>query len=77
MSNSSNDKSDLAKSNMKNATIWAVVIGLVTVGLVFWILESQGLVIRLIAGVAAGVAVAMSSYRKSLAENSGKSKKSE
>jgi hypothetical protein len=66
MSNLSNGQTDPTKPNTKNATIWAAVVGLVTAGLVFWILGSQSFVIRLIAGVASGVAVAISSYRKSV-----------
>ena len=66
MSNSSNDQTEPTKPSMKNATIWAAVVGLVTAGLVFWILGSQSFAIRLIAGAASGVAVAMSSYRKSV-----------
>lgn len=66
MSNSSNDRTEPTKPNTKNATIWAAVVGLVTAGLVFWILGSQSIVIRLIAGAASGVAVAISSYRKSV-----------
>lgn len=66
MPNSSNQPSEPTKLNTKGAAIWAAVVGIITVGLVFWILGSQSFVIRLIAGVAGGVAVAMSSYRKSV-----------
>lgn len=77
MSNPSNDHSEPPKPNTKNAIIWAVVVGIATACLVFWILDSQSIVVRLTAGVASGVAVAISSYRKSVAANSGTGKNSE
>ncbi len=67
MSESPNSKSDPAKPNKKNTLIWAAVVGLGTSALVFWILSSQSFTARLIAGIVAGVAVAISSYRKSAA----------
>ncbi|OUS08305.1 hypothetical protein A9Q96_02270 [Rhodobacterales bacterium 52_120_T64] len=67
MSDSSNDQSEPKMPNTKSAIIWAAVIGMVTVGLVFWILSTQSIVTRLIAGTVSGVAVAISSYRKSVA----------
>jgi len=69
MPDSSNNQTEPKTPNKKNATIWAAVIGLITAGLVFWILGSQSIMIRLIAGVAGGVAVAISSYRKSAADS--------
>jgi len=77
MSNSSNDQPETTDSNPKNSTVWAAVVGLGTAGLVFWILGSQSIVIRLIASVAGGVAVAISSYRKSVAANSRSGNKSD
>jgi len=74
MPNSSNDQFEPIKLSTKNATIWAAVVGVVTAGLVFSILGSQSFLTRVVAGVVSGVAVAVSSYRKSLAvkPNSGK-----
>ena len=51
----------------KGATIWSVVLGLFCTGMVFWILDEQSTLIRLGASVLGGVAVAVSSYRKSRA----------
>lgn len=76
MTNSSNDRSDPKPSNTNNAAIWAAVVGLGTAGLVFWILDSQGIIARIIAGIASGVAVAISSYRKSAAANARSGRKS-
>jgi len=69
MSDSSNNRPEPAKPNMKSAIIWAVVVGLITAGLAFWILGSQTILVRLGAGVFGGVIVAISSYRKSITAN--------
>lgn len=60
----------------KNAIAWAAVVGLGTAGLVFWILSSQGFAARLIAGIVGGAAVAISSYRKSVAASARSGKNS-
>lgn len=70
MSNSSKERQDPNASTKKGATIWAVVIGLVCAGLVYWILGEQTTMIRLGAGALGGVAVAISTYRKSVAAGS-------
>ena len=50
----------------KSATIWAAVIGVVTMVLVFWILDQQTSLFRIGAAVAGGVVVAIAMYRKSI-----------
>ena len=70
MSNSSQEQQKPKASVNKSATIWAVIIGLVTAGLVYWIMGSQSTIIRIGAGVLGGVAVAISTYRKSVAAGS-------
>ena len=77
MANSSNDPKEPNTPSAKNATIWAAVVGLVTAGLVVWILGSQSIIVRLVAGVVSGVAVAISSYRKSAAATSDSGGKSD
>lgn len=77
MPNNPNDQPESTIPKSNNPVIWAAVVGLGTVGLVFWILGSQSIVIRLIAGVAGGVAVAISSYRKSVAASLRSSNKSD
>ena len=73
MSNSSKEQQELNASIKKGATIWAVIIGLVTAGLVYWIMGSQSTIIRMGAGAVGGVAVAIAMYRKSLASASAQS----
>ncbi|MBL4873610.1 MAG: hypothetical protein JKY41_09505 [Rhodobacteraceae bacterium] len=77
MPNHPNEPLEPKPLTKNNAVIWAIVVGLGTAGLVFWILGSQSIVIRLIAGVAGGVAVAISSHRKSVAANSRSENKSD
>lgn len=70
MTNSSNEPTEPQKPDTKSATIWAIVVGLITAGLVIYILGSQTILMRLIAGAASGVAVGISTYRKSIATKS-------
>lgn len=50
----------------KDSTIWAVVIGLFTTALVYWILDQQSSGFRIGAAIAGGVVVAIAMYRKSV-----------
>ncbi len=69
MSERSNNPPEPTPPNTKNSIMWAAVIGVGTAGLIFWVLSSQSFVARLVAGFVAGVAVGVSSYRKSVAES--------
>jgi len=70
MSGLSQEQQDLKDSIKKSSTIWAVVVGLVTVGIIYWILNSQTSGVRMAAAALSGVAVAISMYRKSFASGS-------
>ena len=67
MTNLPDEQHETNKVSKKGATIWSVVLGLFCAGMVFWILDEQSTLIRLGASALGGVAVAVSSYRKSRA----------
>lgn len=66
MSKPPSQNQDLDASLKKGATIWAVVIGVITAASVYWILEQQSGGFRILASIAGGVAVAIAMYRKSI-----------
>ena len=70
MSHLSQEQQDLKASITKSAAIWGVIIGLITAGLVYWIMGSQTTMIRLGAAALGGVVVVFSMYRKSFASGS-------
>ena len=65
MTQLSEEQQELQASIKKSSTIWAVVLGLITAGLVYWIMASQATMIRGGAAVIGGVIVAFAMYRKS------------
>ena len=70
MTQLSQEQQELQASIKKSSTIWAVIIGLITAGLVYWIMGSQTSMIRGGAAVIGGVVVAFAMYRKSFKSGS-------
>ena len=66
MNDLSEDEQKARDRVKKTSYIWAAAIGLGTTGLVFWILDSQETGLRLAVAILGGVAVAISTYRKSV-----------
>lgn len=70
MSRLSTEQQELQASIKKSATIWGVIVGLITAGLVYWILGSQGSGIRMGAAALGGIVVAYAMYQKSFKSGS-------
>lgn len=66
MSDLSPEEQEAKATLKKNATVWAAVIGLFTMALVYLILDQQSSGFRVGAAIAGGVAVAIAMYRKSI-----------
>lgn len=66
MSNLPPEETEINASLKKNATIFAVVIGLFTTALVYWILDQQTSGFRIGAAISGGVVVAIAMYLKSI-----------
>lgn len=70
MTQLSEEQQELQASIKKSSTIWAVIIGLITAGMVYWIMSSQATMIRGGAAVIGGAIVAFAMYRKSFKSGS-------
>ncbi|MHA1127593.1 MAG: hypothetical protein ACTSRN_01415 [Alphaproteobacteria bacterium] len=70
MTQFSQEQQELQASIKKSATIWAVVLGLITAGMVYWIMASTATTIRGGAAVLGGAVVAFAMYRKSFKSGS-------
>jgi len=74
MTNLSDEQSTLRASITKNAIIWAIILGLIVAGLAYWLLGSQGAMIRAGGAVVAGGLVAGLVYMKSMASGASEAK---
>ena len=74
MSNFSNQQQALKSSITKGAIIGAGIIGLIIAGLAYWLLGSQGSVIRSGGAVLAGLGIAALVYKKTMASGAAGAK---
>lgn len=70
MTELSQEQQDLRKSIKKIAVIWALVLGGLVTLLAYWIMGSQGTLIRIGGAIIGGVIVAISMYKKSFKSGS-------
>jgi len=74
MSNFSNQQQALKSSITKGAIIGAGIIGLIIAGLAYWLLGSQGSLIRSGGAVLAGLGIAALVYKKTMASGAAGAK---
>lgn len=74
MTSLSNEQETLRASIKKGAIIWGVILGLIVAGLAYWLLGSQGGMIRQGGAAVAGLLVAGGMYRKSMSSGASGAK---